>query len=293
MLGEADRGTTAAAFGGRWREGLQRLRRLPLVPTTIIGTVVVAGLFAPWLAPHDPFEVSLLTRMQPPGPEHWMGTDSLGRDVFSRMLYGARVTMIVVVLSLAVGGGIGLVLGMVAGYLGGVADSVLSRLMDATLAFPPIFFGLLFAVTLGAGIVSVSVAISLVLWARFARIMRGDVLAIRERPFVAQAVINGASTPRILVIHILPNVFNTFMVLVSVNLGNVIIAEASLSFLGAGVPAPNPSWGAMISEGQEFIRSGWWLSIFPGVAITLLVIALNLFGDWVRDFLDPKLRDQL
>ena len=269
------------------------VRGLPLFPIMIIGSMIIAGIFAPWIAPHDFFEPSLTNRLSPPSPDHWMGTDSLGRDVFSRVLLGARVTLIVVALSLAFGAGFGLLLGIIAGYMGGVVDSIISRIMDAMLAFPPIFFGLLFAVTLGAGIRSVTLALSLVLWARFARVIRGDVLSIRERDFVSQAVINGASTPRILALHILPNVANTFMVLISVNIGSIIIAEASLSFLGAGIPPPNPSWGSMIASGQDFVRSGWWLSMFPGLAITLVVLSLNLFGDWVRDVLDPRLRDQL
>jgi peptide/nickel transport system permease protein len=191
---------------------------------------------------------------------------------------------------LTVGGGIGLVIGILAGYLGGAVDNLLMRLVDAAFTFPAILFALLLAVTMGQGLSTLIIAISLLLWASFARVIRGEVLALKHRDFVALARVRGCSSPRIMLTHILPNVLNTFMVLVTLNIGVVIIAEASLSFLGAGIPPPTPSWGLMISEGRGRIADAWWVSIIPGVAITLLVLSVNLFGDWLRDRMDPRLR---
>ena len=191
---------------------------------------------------------------------------------------------------LTAGGGVGLLIGIVAGYIGGTVDSVLMRLVDAAFTFPAILFALLLAVTMGQGLGTLVIAISLLLWASFARIIRGEVLALKQRDFVALAKVRGCSTPRIMLTHILPNVLNTFMVLVTLNIGVVIIAEAALSFLGAGIPPPTPSWGLMVSEGRGRIAEAWWVSLIPGLAITLLVLSVNVFGDWLRDRLDPKLR---
>jgi peptide/nickel transport system permease protein len=206
------------------------------------------------------------------------------------MLYGARISLIVVGLSLLVGGGIGLAIGIVSGYIGGKLDAFLMRLVDAAFTFPAILFALLLAVTMGQGLNTLIIAISLLLWANFARVIRGEVLALKQRDFVSLARVHGCSPLRIMVTHILPNVMNTFMVLATLNIGVVIVAEASLSFLGAGVPPPTPAWGLMVAEGRGRITSAWWLSLLPGVAITLVVLAFNLFGDWLRDRLDPKLR---
>jgi len=219
-----------------------------------------------------------------------LGTDVFGRDVLSRLLYGARVSMIVSASALLVGGGVGLVIGIVSGYFGGRVDSLLMRLVDAALAFPAILFALLLAVSMGQGLRTIIIAISLLLWARFARVVRGEVLAIKQRDYIALARVHGCSAARIMVFHILPNVMNTFTVLLTLYVGVVIVAEASLSFLGAGVPPPTPSWGLMVAEGRGKITSAWWISLIPGIAITLVVLAFNLFGDWLRDRLDPKLR---
>jgi peptide/nickel transport system permease protein len=196
----------------------------------------------------------------------------------------------VAVLALTVGGGVGLAVGIVAGYVGGAVDSVLMRLVDAAFTFPAILFALLLSVTMGQGLGTLVIAITLLLWASFARVIRGEVLALRQRDFVALARVRGCSAPRIMLTHILPNVLNTFMVLVTLNIGVVIIAEATLSFLGAGIPPPTPTWGLMISEGRGRIADAWWVALIPGIAITLMVLSVNLFGDWLRDRLDPRLR---
>jgi peptide/nickel transport system permease protein len=269
------------------------LKQLPVAPMSIICIIIFIAVFAPLLTSHSPTEPSVSTRLKPPSKDHLLGTDSMGRDLFTRLLYGARISLMVAVLTLTVGGGVGLVIGLSSGYFGGKLDILLSRLIDVTLSFPTIFFALLFSVTVGAGLKTVVIAISMVTWARVARVIRGDVLSIKERDFVAQAKVIGCSHLRIIWYHILPNVLNTFMVIVSLDVGWIIIVEAILSFLGAGIPPPTPSWGAMVAEGRGYLTSAWWVSLIPGGAIMLTVLSLNLFGDWLRDFLDPKLKEQM
>jgi peptide/nickel transport system permease protein len=271
------------------------LWRLPWGPILIIAAMVFVAVFAPVLTPHSPTEQSLVDKLIPPvwqedgNPKYLLGTDLFGRDLLTRLFYGARVSLTVAAAALFAGGGVGLIIGVLSGYVGGRLDSVLMRAVDATLAFPTILFALLLAITLGAGLRTVVIAVSLILWARFARVVRGEVLAIKSRDFIALAQVRGCSHLRIMAVHILPNVLNTFMVLLTLHMGFVIIVEASLSFLGAGIPAPTPSWGQMVAEGRGKLASAWWLSMFPGIAITLVVLAFNLFGDWLRDRLDPKL----
>lgn len=272
------------------------MRRLPWLPIIIIVIMIVMAVLAPVLAPHSPIEQTLKDKLLPPmwldgaNPKYILGTDAFGRDVLSRLIYGARVSLMVALLALTAGGGVGLIIGIVAGYLGGTVDNILMRLVDAAFTFPAILFALLLAVTMGQGFGTLVIAISLLLWASFARIIRGEVLAVKQRDFVALARVRGCSTRRIMLTYILPNVLNTFMVLVTLNIGVVIIAEASLSFLGAGIPPPTPTWGLMISEGRGRIADAWWIALIPGIAITLLVLSVNLFGDWLRDQLDPRLR---
>jgi peptide/nickel transport system permease protein len=272
------------------------MRRVPWIPIAIISIMLCMALFAPMLAPYSPIDQALRDKLLPPfwieggTVSHILGTDAFGRDVLSRLIYGARVSLLVAALALTVGGGVGLVVGIVAGYMGGALDNLLMRLVDAAFTFPAILFALLLAVTMGQGLGTLVIAISLLLWASFARVIRGEVLMLRQRDFVALAKVRGCSSPRIMLTHILPNVLNTFMVLVTLNIGVVIIAEASLSFLGAGIPPPTPTWGLMISEGRGRIADAWWVALIPGIAITLLVLSVNLFGDWLRDWLDPQLR---
>ena len=272
------------------------MRRAPWIPIAIITIMLVMALFAPLLAPYSPIDQTLRDKLLPPfwmdggSTKYILGTDGFGRDILSRLIYGARVSLLVAVLALTAGGGIGLTIGIVAGYLGGVIDSILMRLVDAAFTFPAILFALLLAVTMGQGMSTLVIAISLLLWASFARVIRGEVLSVKQRDFVALARVRGCSPLRIMLTHVLPNVLNTFMVLVTLNIGVVVIAEASLSFLGAGIPPPTPTWGLMISEGRGRIASAWWVSLIPGIAITLLVLSVNMFGDWLRDRLDPRLR---
>jgi peptide/nickel transport system permease protein len=278
----------------RWR--LAALRRVPVVPLTIITLMVLTALLANVLTPYSPVDISLPDRLRPPFWEqggslaHPLGTDPMGRDLLTRMIYGGRISLLVGLLGLLLGGGVGAVLGLIAGYAGGRVDAFLMRTTDTALSFPIILFAILLVVILGGSLFTVVLAVALVLWARFARVIRGEALSIRARDFVALARVAGSSPLRIIVVHLFPNVLNTLVVLLSLQVGWVIIVEASLSFLGAGVPPPTPTWGSMIAEGRDYIASAWWVSFFPGLAILVTVLAFNLFGDWLRDALDPTLR---
>ena len=272
------------------------LGRLPWTAFTIIVVLVVVAVFAPVIAPHSATEQSLPDKLRPPAwqdggsTKHLLGTDLLGRDLLSRLVYGARVSLTVALAALVCGGGVGLALGILAGYAGGRLDSVIMRVVDATLTFPTILIALLLTVSLGQGLRTIVIAVTLIIWARFARVVRGEVLGVKGRDFVALARVHGCSHLRIMAVHIVPNVMNTFMVLLTLHIGFVIIVEASLSFLGAGIAPTTPSWGQMVADGRSHIASGWWLSVVPGTAILLVVLAFNLFGDWLRDWLDPRLR---
>jgi peptide/nickel transport system permease protein len=278
----------------RWR--LVALRRTPVMPLGIIIILVLTALLANVLTPYSPVNISLPDRLRSPFWEqggslaHPLGTDPMGRDLLTRLIYGARISLLVGFLGLLVGGGVGAALGLIAGYAGGRLDAFLMRVTDTTLSFPIILFAILLVVILGASLLTVVFAVALVLWARFARVIRGEVLSIRERDFVAQARIAGSSSVRIILVYLFPNVLNTLVVLLSLQIGWVIIVEASVSFLGAGVPPPTPTWGSMIAEGRDYIASAWWVSFFPGLAILVTVLAFNLFGDWLRDALDPTMR---
>jgi len=273
-----------------------RTRRLPLFALGVIGAFVLCALLANVLSPADPEEQSLRQRFTPPVWEergtwkHVLGTDRLGRDLLSRIIWGSRVSLTAGVLTVLLASAFGAGVGLVAGYHGGRVDAVLMRITDATMSFPVILLALILAVTIGPSFVNVVIAIAVILWARYARVIRSQVLTLMELDFITQARIAGASAGRIILRHLLPNTFNTLMVLVTLQVGYVIIVEASLSFLGAGIPPPTPAWGSMISEGRDFITSAWWVSFFPGLAILLVVLAFNLLGDWLRDTLDPKLR---
>jgi peptide/nickel transport system permease protein len=223
--------------------------------------------------------------------EHLLGTDLLGRDILSRLIYGARVSLIVALLGVCTSGIIGGGLGIIAGYKGGFTDSIISRSADVMLGFPTILLALIMAVVFGPSMLLVCIIIVLVYWARFARQARGEALQVREMGYVTLARTAGCSNLTIMLRHILPNVLNSLIVLATFNVGTVITLESSLSFLGAGVPPPNPTWGSMCADGRGLIVSAWWVSFMPGVAITLVVLSSNLFGDWVRDKLDPRLRD--
>ncbi|PYN96558.1 MAG: peptide ABC transporter permease [Candidatus Rokuibacteriota bacterium] len=273
-----------------------RDRRWPVVSIAIVVLFVAAAILAPLLSPGDPYEQSLRNRFRPPVWEergswaHPLGTDRLGRDLLSRIVWGSRVSLAAGVVTVLLASAFGAAVGLVAGYYGGRVDATLMRITDATMAFPVILLALILAVTAGPSFANVVMAIAVILWARYARVIRGQTLTLMQLDFIAQARIAGAGATRIILRHLLPNTLNTLVVLVTLQVGYVIIVEASLSFLGAGIPPPTPAWGSMIAEGRDFVTSAWWVSLFPGVAILLVVLAFNLLGDWLRDTLDPKLR---
>ena len=273
------------------------LRRYPVIPVAVLLVVlVVPALFAEVVAPHDPIDGDLRSRLLPPawtdGGEwsHPLGTDRQGRDILSRMIFGARTAALVSLAALAVGGAVGSVLGLVAGYFGNWWDHVIMRLVDISLSIPLILLALVLVVLFEPGAATTVAVVALLLWSRYARQVRAEVLTLKEMDFVARARVAGASNLRIIFRHILPNVLNTIIVLATLQVGNVILLEASLSFLGAGIPPPDPAWGVMVAEGRDFIVTSWWLSVIPGLAIMFTVLSMNLLGDWLRDYLDPKLR---
>ena len=273
-------------------------RRFPGIPLFILlFLLVLPGLFAPYLAPHNPIRGSLRARLKPPmwvqggALTHPLGTDKVGRDILSRIIYGARVSLAVSIVAILVSGVVGTALGLMAGYFGGRIDALIMRLVDISLGLPVILLALVFVAAVGASFGTVVGVTAVLLWARYARQVRGETLSIRERDFVARARVAGASHFRIMLRYIFPNVVNTLTVLATLQIGAVILLESALSFLGAGIPRPTPTWGSMISDGRDLIVVAWWIAMFPGLAIMLTVLSLNLLGDWLRDHLDPKLRN--
>jgi peptide/nickel transport system permease protein len=277
---------------------LREARRLPTVPLALLLFLLVfPAVFAHQVAPYDPLRGSLAKRLKPPvwqergSFDHLLGTDKLGRDILSRMIHGARVSLTVSLVAIFVGGAIGTSLGLISGYFGGKTDALLMRLVDISLSLPTILLALVLVAAVGPSFGTVITVLVVLLWARYARLVRGETLSIRERDFVARARVAGASHTRIMVRYIFPNVVNSLIVLATLQVGYVILLESALSFLGAGLPRPTPAWGLMIADGRELIVTAWWVSMFPGLAIMLTVLALNLLGDWLRDHLDPKLRN--
>jgi peptide/nickel transport system permease protein len=286
-------GRALPGFGRAWRT----LRRLPIVSLAVLTVVlVIPALFAEVIAPHDPIEGQLTARLKPPfwmeggSTEHLLGTDKQGRDILSRIIYGARISLGVSLSAVVLGGTVGTVLGLMAGYFGSWVDHGIMYLVDVFLSLPLILMALVLVAVFGPSFSTSIAVVSLLLWSRYARQVRGETLSMKERDFVARAKVAGASSTRILFRHILPNVANTLIVLATLQVGTVILLESTLSFLGAGIPRPNPSWGVMVADGRDLLITAWWIAFFPGVAILLVVLSMNLLGDWLRDHLDPKLR---
>ena len=284
---------------GRLQALVKVAREAPLTPLVILGGLVLVALLADLIAPYDPtLPVKDAEMFRPP---FWMeggslatllGTDFQGRDILSRLIHGARVSLIVGIMGTLVAGSIGTALGILSGYVGGWVDQIIMRVTDAWLALPAIVFAIFLAAMFGPSMWNIIVILGAVYWTRYARVIRGEVLTLREREFVKLAEIAGASRLRVIRKHILPNVMNTATVLASLTVGVVIIAEASLRFLGVGVPPPQPAWGLMLSEARPTLMVGqWWLSVLPGTCILLIVLATQLFGDWLRVRLDPQQRN--
>ena len=256
----------------------------------------ICAIGAPWLAPNDPIKQNLRTREVPPiwsdegATDYLMGTDHLGRDIISRTIYGARISIMVAVVALTTGILIGTTLGLIAGWYGGVIDEVISRIVDIWYALPFLLVALVIVIILGQGVVIMMGILALTAWSQFVRNVRAEVLTLKTRDYVALARVAGASPFYIMYKHILPGVFNTIVVIATLSVVGLILAEATLSFLGAGLPSNIPAWGLMVAEGRDYLRTAWWIAFWTGLAIFLTVMSLNFFGDWLRDRWDPRLR---
>ena len=271
-------------------------RRWPTIPMLILVTLIVAGVFAPALSQHGPYAGGIRNRHVPPAffeegsSEHLLGTDHAGRDVFSRLLHGARISLVVAGIALTSGFLVGTTMGIVSGYAGGWVDEVITRIVDIWQALPFLMVALVCVLLFGQSLELLLVLMAMLAWNPFVRVVRSQTLVIKNEPYVDLARVAGCSTPRILIRHILPGVINTAVVIATLAVGNLILAEAALSFLGAGVPSPTPTWGAMVNEGRNYLSSAWWPTVLPGIAIFMVVMSLNFTGDWLRDRLDPRLR---
>lgn len=271
-------------------------RGAPLGPVLILFLVLFCAAFGDVISPQDGTRYDLTNTFAPPFWEktgNWaylLGTDNMGRDILSRIIGGARISVIVAFFGILLAGATGTSVGLISGYFGKRVDLVLMRLVDIQLSIPSILLALILVAAFGASLKNVIIVIAITGWAGFARIVRGEVLSIKSRDFVALAKVMGASRSRILLCHVFPQIMNTLMILATLQVGSVMIFEASLSFLGLGVQPPTPSWGLMLAEGRQYLTSAWWLATFPGLAILLTCLSSNLLGDWLRDKLDPKLR---
>lgn len=276
--------------GGLWLAFTQN--RLAWVGLVLLALIVCVALFAPWLAPHDPLEQNIVARLGPPSAEFWLGTDSYGRDVLSRLIYGARISLFVGFVAILIAMLVGTAIGVLAGYVGGVFDQLVMGVLDVLLAFPTLLLGLMIAAMLGASLENLIIAIAVTEVAPFARVARAPTITLRQRDFVEASRSYGCGPVRIMTRHILPNMISDVVVMSSLWLASAIRTEASLSFIGLGVPPPAPTWGAMIREGFENILDAWWLAVFPSLAILVTVLALNLLGDALRDASDPRSRSR-
>lgn len=277
---------------------LRRLvrRRTALFGLVVIVAVALAALLAPVLTPFDPVAQDVTERLRPPGaaaPDgrtHWLGTDHLGRDILARILFGTRIALVVGLAAVAIAGTLGLAIGLVSGYFGGRVDDVFMRLADVQLAFPFILLALAVIGVLGPSLRNIIVVVGVSGWVVYARIVRGEVLSLREREFIQAARAVGSPTSRLLLRHLVPNAFAPWLVIATLDMARVIIVESALSFLGLGVPPPTPTWGGMLADGRVYLSTAWWLATFPGLAILLTVLGINLLGDGLRDTLDPRLK---
>ena len=272
------------------------LRRWPVLSAAIIVILTFVAIFAPLIVPHDPLDSVLLERNVPPAwyeegtMKYPLGKDPIGRDVLSRLIMGTRISLMIVAVSMIVGTVVGTGLGLIAGFKGGIIDEIIMRAVDIWFGIPFILVALIIAVVVGPGLTTMMGLLALASFGGFVRQVRAEVLSLKERDYVALARVAGASTTRILMVHILPGVSSTVMVIATMSTGGLILAESFLSFVGAGVPPPTPTWGAMVADGRGYMRDAWWITVVPGVAILITVMSLNFLGDWLRDKLDHRLR---
>lgn len=284
---------TAPASRGPMATAWRRLRRMPgpMIGLVVLVTLILMAIFAPLIAPYDPIkDANVMDALTEPGTQFLLGADHTGRDVLSRLIYGARISLSVGVVVQAVSVLIGTVMGLLAGYYGGWIDDLISGITTVLQAFPGLLFAIAVMAVLGPGLYNVFVALGLVGWPTVARLVRGEALALREREFVEGARALGARDLRILLKHVLPNCLGPIIVVVTLGMAGAILAEASLSFLGLGTQPPTPSWGAMLASGRDYVWEAPWLTLYPGLAIFATILALNLLGDGLRDVLDPKLK---
>ena len=265
-------------------------RKIVIVGSIIIFALLLVAVFAPLIAPHNPIQQNLWETLQKPSGKHLLGTDHLGRDVLSRITYGSRISLAVGIVSVGIAGGFGMLLGLLAGYFGGIVDTVIMRCMDALLAIPPLVLALAIGAALGGGLSSVMISLGIALLPTYARLIRGQVLSVKQTDYIMAARVVGCSDLRIIMLHVFPNCLPPIIVLVTLNLGFAILAEAGLSFLGLGIAPPAAAWGAMVNDGYKYLLTNPVLSFAPGLCIFLVVLAFNLAGDGLRDALDPRLR---
>lgn len=277
---------------------MEMLKKIPKIPTIILLILIFSAIFADFLPLHNPEIGNPRKRLLPPfwekrgTIEYPLGTDTMGRDILSRLIYGARVSLLVAFSAVILASFIGTIAGIASGFYGGWVDQIIMRFTDAWLSIPMVMFGMLMAVVIGPGVFNIIIILSLVFWTRYARVVRGETLSLKTRDFVNLAIIAGCSNLWIMRKHIFPNVLNNVITLASLQIGIAVVVEASLTFLGVGVPSPKPAWGLMLSEGRGGLTAGyWWLVVFPGGAISLLVMSFNIIGDWLRLYLDPHYRN--
>jgi peptide/nickel transport system permease protein len=265
---------------------------LSLLGILFIGILLFTGILAPLLAPYDPIEISPDRRLTPPNSANWLGTDEVGRDILSRIIHGARISLEIGITIVFLAAAIGLIIGLISGYFGGVWDQTLMRFTDIFMSFPTLILAIAMTAALGPSLFNSVLAMIIVWWPIYARLIRSEVLAVKEKEYIRAIKALGANPFKIIFFHVLPNTIDVVVIRASIDFGNAVMFCAALSFIGLGAQPPQPEWGAMVTTGRDYLRDAWWLVTFPGLAIFLTVMGFNLFGDSLRDFLDPKLRGE-
>lgn len=280
----------------RRRLSVRALFDYPVIPILLLLPMVVCGLFGPWIWPHDPTAINFVAKQTPPAWleggdwQYLLGTDQFGRDLLSRLIEGARIALIVSTVSVTVAAVVGTVVGMLAGYYGGLVDMILMRIVDVKMSIPPVLLTILIGAALGGGLATILISIILVFWADYARVIRGETLALKSRGYVQLAKVANASDLRIFTRHLLPNLIPTCIVLITLQFGAALVIEAAITFIGLGIQPPASAWGLLVSDGRAYLSTAWWIPTFAGLAIALTALGANLLGDWLRDYFDPKLK---
>jgi peptide/nickel transport system permease protein len=269
---------------------LWKSTKLAMIGSVVIGVFLIIVIFAPLIAPYDPFTNNMAQRLQSPSWNHLFGTDQFGRDIFSRIIYGSRIEIWIIFLVSLISGGLGTLLGVIAGYFGGAVDEIIMRTTDMFLAFPSLVLAMAFAAALGPSLTNTIIAISVVGWTVFARLARAEALKVKEQPYIEAIRSIGAGNMRIMFLHVLPMCLSPILVQLTLRMGTIILTAAGLGFLGLGVRPPLPEWGSMVSDGRSYLVGQWWISTFPGIAIAFVVLGFNFLGDGIRDIMDPRLR---